>query len=86
MQIIIDTILKAYPKLERIYLYGSYARDEQTDESDIDVQVMMPQGSFVRRYDLALNSKLTELTGKEVHIVFATRANQWCEKLIYPNA
>ncbi len=85
MQQLIDIILDHYPNLVAIYLYGSYARGEQTDESDIDIQVMMPKGMYVRRYDLALNKDLSDAVGKDVHVVFATIQNQWCVKKIYPN-
>ena len=82
---IVNTIVEQYPGLEAIYLYGSYAREEQTEHSDIDIQVMMPKGTYVRRYDLALNQTLTALTGKDVHVVFATIPNQWCVKKLYPD-
>jgi uncharacterized protein len=29
------------PRLQGVYLYGSYARGEQTDESDVDVLVVL---------------------------------------------
>jgi len=41
------------PRLDGVYLYGSYARGEQTDESDVDVLVVLDQinsyGEEVRR-------------------------------------
>lgn len=38
----VETLEKLYGKrLSKIFLYGSYARGEQTDESDIDFLVML---------------------------------------------
>jgi len=74
-----------YPNVEKIYIYGSYARGTQSDSSDLDVCVKMPNGTSVMRMDEQLNNELTAAIGIEVHVVFCTIYNQWCEKLIYDN-
>lgn len=79
---IIDIILVHYA-VDKIFVYGSYARGTQTDESDIDICIQMPEETKVNRHDFALNKVLTDAIGKEVHCVFCTMDNGWCEKLIY---
>ncbi len=41
-------LIKDYFKLEKVYLYGSYARDTYTKDSDIDVAVIVEkiEGDF----------------------------------------
>lgn len=44
---IVDSITKAVPT-ERIYIFGSYARGEETPESDVDIYVVTNKDSFLR--------------------------------------
>lgn len=42
-------------KLNKIILYGSYARQEQTDESDIDIMVLVDEEPInLKNYDNAI--------------------------------
>ena len=52
--------------VEQIGLFGSYARDEATEESDIDIFVKMPPKMFDR---IAIKHLLQEELGKEVDII-----------------
>ncbi|MFH1831479.1 MAG: nucleotidyltransferase domain-containing protein [bacterium] len=56
---------KAYLKQEfgikKIALFGSYARDEATKKSDIDIAIVMPEKSFTKRF------YLKEFLEKEFH-------------------
>lgn len=79
---IINIIKFHYPTLKAIYVYGSYAKGLETNESDIDICVLMPEG-VVYRYDEALNREISATINKEVHVVFCTEMNQWCLKEIY---
>lgn len=63
-------------------MYGSYAKGLQTNESDIDICILMPSG-LINRYDEALNREISETIKKDVHVVFCTEFNQWCLKEIY---
>lgn len=80
---IVNTTLLYYPNAVAIYLYGSYARGTETDASDVDLCILMPDNIDVSRYDFQLNYKLTKKIGKQVGVVFCTQLNEWCEKLIY---
>lgn len=48
-------------------LFGSTARGDDTEESDVDLLVEMRDGSFMRTIELAL--KLQPLPGKEVQVL-----------------
>ena len=52
--------------VEQIGLFGSYARDEATEESDIDIFVKMPPKMFDR---IAIKNLLQEELEKEVDII-----------------
>lgn len=80
---IVNTTLAHYPDLVGIYLYGSYARGTETEASDVDICILMPENADVSRYDFLLNYRLTNKVGKQVGVVFCTQLNEWCEKLIY---
>ncbi|HEY5560736.1 MAG TPA: nucleotidyltransferase domain-containing protein [Clostridiaceae bacterium] len=42
-------------KLKKVILYGSYARQEQTEESDIDVMVLVDEEPFaLKKYEDSL--------------------------------
>lgn len=51
---IIDTLKRAIPELRAIYLFGSHARGDATQESDVDIAVLAARPlEAVTRYDLA---------------------------------
>jgi predicted nucleotidyltransferase len=71
---IIDTLKSAKPGLsgqfglQEIALFGSYARNEQNEESDIDIMVQVNRNSF-RNYS-ALCHKISSLfPDKKVQVV-----------------
>lgn len=74
MKVSLDQIKeKALPILKeegatRAALFGSVARGEATESSDIDILVDLPRGKSL--FDLAgLQMKLTEALGSEVDVV-----------------
>jgi uncharacterized protein len=80
---IINIILLNYPDLLAVYLYGSYAKGTNTENSDIDICVLMPTDTVVHRLDEKLNNDLTWVAKKDVHVVFCTQQNEWCLKELY---
>ena len=53
-----------------LYLFGSYAREEAGDESDVDILVDFEPGAEVGLFAFArLRRRLSELLGKEVDLV-----------------
>jgi predicted nucleotidyltransferase len=46
-----DSVKREFP-VKKILLYGSYARDEATDDSDIDVAVVLDEKNHNQRCDI----------------------------------
>ena len=62
-------------------LFGSYARGEQNDNSDIDILVELPKGNSL--LDLVrLERKLTQTLGKTVELVTYKSISPLLEKYI----
>ena len=57
-------------KIPAVYLFGSYARNEATDKSDVDILIDR-EGSTIRGlFDLGgLYTELRESVGKEIDLV-----------------
>ena len=49
----LKTIYGAY--LDKVILYGSYARGEQTEESDVDIAVVLKAGNTEKMHDEMLD-------------------------------
>ena len=56
--------------LPAVYLFGSYARNEATEKSDVDVLIDKTGSKIKSLFDrAALYNDLTEILGKEVDLV-----------------
>jgi len=64
--IIISTLKGFYP--ERIGIFGSYAREENTPESDLDILVKFKKGITLLQL-IALENELSEKLGIKVDLV-----------------
>jgi predicted nucleotidyltransferase len=52
-------------KLKKIILYGSYARNEQTEESDMDIMVLVDESQEVlKKYDEIVTDIMVDLSLK----------------------
>ena len=65
-QVVNDLFSKSYPEIECAYLYGSYARGEATEKSDIDILVVLDKPMGMRYFGIAAD--LEKLLGKVVDI------------------
>ncbi|MBI4646948.1 MAG: nucleotidyltransferase family protein [Bacteroidia bacterium] len=64
---IIVNYLKEY-KVKEIGIFGSFARNEMTDDSDIDILVEYNRGTTL--FDIVkMKQELYELTGRKVDLV-----------------
>ena len=76
-QIVLDAISRAsahYPGIERALLFGSYARNQQNADSDIDIRLELDRNAGFNLHDLASFSKMIEqVTGKECDVITASR-------------
>jgi uncharacterized protein len=82
INIIIINYLRLYNP-ERIGLFGSYARSEETPESDIDILVKFKE--TLSLLDLAkIHRELSQILGKDVDLVTeASVKNERLKKYIY---
>ncbi len=56
--------------LNKVYLFGSYARDEATENSDVDILIDRTGSSIKSMFDMGgLYNDLCESVGKEIDLV-----------------
>lgn len=64
-------------ELKAVYVFGSYARNEATDESDIDILVDRTGSIIKGMFDMGnLYNDLRESVGKEIDLVTTHTLNQ----------
>ncbi|MDR1358752.1 MAG: nucleotidyltransferase domain-containing protein [Coriobacteriales bacterium] len=62
----------AAPDIERVFLFGSYARGDETPESDIDLRIVVADDSSFSLFDLARFKKEVETRlGRQTDIISA---------------
>ena len=75
-QAVLNAISKAsahYPAIKRALLFGSYARNQQNADSDIDIRLELDRSVGFNLHDLASFSKMIEQeTGKECDVITAS--------------
>ncbi len=75
--------LKTKYKIREIGIFGSYTRQEQSDESDIDILVEFEPNAKISLLDFVrLESYLTELLGVKVDLVEKPGIKQALRKYI----
>jgi uncharacterized protein len=82
---IVRSVVSAYPEAEGIYLYGSTAQEESSQESDVDLAVVLPGASARATGSLALSDlrfRLEDLLGRPVDLVNARAASVVLQKEI----
>lgn len=64
--------MQNFPAIRRAYLFGSYAREEATPESDVDLRLELEDTDNMSLYDLAhLQKTLEQALDKPVDLVTA---------------
>lgn len=71
---------------QRIRVFGSVARGEEREDSDIDFLVDFPQGYDLFTQRLPLSEKLTELTGRKVDLVPEHELNRHLREIVLKEA
>lgn len=69
---IIRIILEHYPKVQAIYLFGTYGTEDERPDSDLDIGVLLPPLLAKTERHPALNlcvQALAELVRKEVDLI-----------------
>lgn len=74
----VETLAKAAPNAEQILLFGSYARDQANDESDLDFLVIEPVVENRAREMVRLRRALRPLrVSADVLVYSRAEVNQW---------
>jgi predicted nucleotidyltransferase len=58
---IITTVLKYYPDVQAVYLFGSYGTDEAWPDSDVDIAVLLPHEKSQKSGSLLMSDLCFEL-------------------------
>lgn len=58
---IITTVLKYYPDVQAVYLFGSYGTDEAWTDSDVDIAVLLPHEKSSKAGSLLMSDLRFEL-------------------------
>ena len=74
------SFLKQHFNIDSIGLFGSYARDEATPQSDIDLAIVTTTKSFTNRYQL--KNYLEEALGKSVDLGYLDSLHTYIKKEI----
>lgn len=70
----VSEVCADYPAIRQAYLFGSFARGEQTEKSDIDLRIELDRGLPFNLHDLSHFSKrIEQRTGRSVDVVSAER-------------
>lgn len=69
---VVAAVAAQFPAIERVYLFGSFAREAHTAESDIDLRLELDRGRGFNLRDLSHFMKLVQQqTGRECDVVTA---------------
>jgi len=69
---IITAVLKYYPDVQAVYLFGSYGTDEAWTDSDVDIAVLLPHEKSPKAGSLLMSDlrfELERLLGKGVDLI-----------------
>ena len=69
---IITAVLKYYPDVQAVYLFGSYGTDQELANSDVDIAVLLPHDKSHKTGSLLMNDlrfELERLLGKGVDLI-----------------
>ena len=73
-QIIIDMLKKEIPKLQALYIFGSYADGTATNTSDIDIAYLTTEAlTPTQRWDIS--QKLAILLSRDIDLIELTETN-----------
>lgn len=79
----VDSVVREKPEIERVVLFGSYARDEATAQSDVDLRVEFVEGAVLGLFAMSgVASALKAALGRRVDIVTAEKLNDDLEDSI----
>jgi len=86
--IIIKTVIGHYPRVQGIYLFGSYGTEHEWPDSDIDIALLLPPVQAKHEKNLGLSQcrfDLEEVLDKEVDLLNARMVSTVFQKEIIYN-
>lgn len=85
LNLITDNIIKHFPDIQAIYLFGSHGTDYEFPHSDIDIALLLPRDTSVKTGSLALADigfELENIAGRDVDLVDLRKATTVFQKEI----
>jgi uncharacterized protein len=82
---IIRTVLKHYPDVQAVYLFGTYGTPDERPDSDIDIALLLPPQQAKAAKPLAMSDlcfQLTAILKKEVDLINLRRVPTVLQKEI----
>jgi len=78
----LNTFFPAYP-VEKAWVFGSYARGEETRKSDIDIMVRFNKNARISLFDYAgIMIDLEKLLRKKVDLVEEGQLRRWAQESV----
>ena len=78
----LKTFFPAYP-VEKAWVFGSYARGEETRKSDIDVMVRFDKDAGISLFDyIRIMHRLEDLLHKKVDLVEEGQLRRWAQESV----
>ena len=78
----LQTFFPAYP-IEKAWLFGSYARGEQTRKSDIDIMVRFDRDAKISLFDyIGIMNNLEDLFRKKIDMVEEGQLRRWAQESV----
>jgi predicted nucleotidyltransferase len=85
---LVDLILQHHPKVQAVYLFGSYSQGEEWPESDVDLALLLSPEEAARVGLLGLSTlygALDDLLGRDVDLINLRRVPTVFQKEIIMN-
>ena len=78
----LNAFFPAYP-VEKAWIFGSYARGEETRKSDIDIMVRFDEDADVSLLDyIRIMNKLKDFLHKKVDLVEEGQLRRWAQESV----
>ena len=78
----LQAFFPAYP-IEKAWIFGSYARGEETRKSDIDIMVKFNENAGVSLFDyIRIMNKLQDTLHKKVDLVEEGQLRRWAQESV----
>ncbi len=82
----LGSIMQQFPAIRKAWLFGSFARQEGTDESDIDVLIDVPKEEIFTLFDIAeVKQRLKQIANRKVDVVMLRALRPSVKERIQPD-